>query len=482
MDPPYFQPYGAGQPNEPISPYQYSPGAAPTGFMGHQPPRHPSHPVPSCGPPYTTAQYAQAPGPHHLPMPQMDLAPMGARAPQYTVQPSSGPGITPPGGLSYHTQRHDPSAGSRRATVPGTLAGHNDQRVPRTQTSIGSGEMTAMFRGNSNSGGNYGGSPTGEPAASSNGKASIASTIPGELLNLCVTDGEQIVLNDRAPEEDRMLFDIHAQQLGARGKGMWDNITSQYYKVLGEKAPSTPRLQMKYVRSLRKHFMLPEESFRRLLAIYEEDERDRYNRIWKIFRDTGVVGSDVKVAEIECYLVRLGLENPTQDEATKVRRRRRSAAAKREQRSAPIQDRHQSPPGMVWNNSYGHMSVDGHHQYPLPGTAPQQNPGQGAPGFDFPSAMPTALSATQEDNLMMEIEMKYNGGSPEMASHGCPSPSTPGSASHDSHNPMLASGADLNAHARTLPSPSAMMPSMSSYGSMARAPDVGSHIKHEAWR
>lgn len=487
----YFTAYGqthpngsgnpAGTPNgsatghaittEPMPAYsQYSPGAAPQGFMTQPPPRHPSQPMPNGAQQYTPP-YTHTPA-QHLPMPQMDLPPMSSRthAHPYLIQQPTAPGISPDGTMPFHQQRPDLTL-PRRATVPTSITGYGDPRMPRGQPSIGPGEMVSMVRSDSNqhSTGSY-----SKKKSKTEDLPPLHTTVPPEILNQCVTSGDRVCLNAKASQDDRFLFDLHNDYKGTRGKGMWDQITQQYFRQTGQPQVSTPRLQMKFIRSVRKNVMLPRQGFEILSDIYEQDERNRYNRILAAFKEQYDLKYDLKAPELECYFVRLGFESPTMDENSRLRRRQRSMA-KREQRNsnahinAARNDRNHSPPGTIWNNSYGHIGVDNSHPY-------QQQPGVGhvhPSNFDFSANM--GLTIEQEESLMVDIKVKYD---ESELSHDSPDGSTPGSADpNDPGNPMLS---DMTGHSRMLPSPNGMLSSVAPYSAHDRNNDHT--IKQDPWR
>jgi hypothetical protein len=202
------------------------------------PPPNPAVYSPYAPPPQPSHQHHQHQHPH-----QQGLAPLltHPRPLAYRTDYASMPPIP-----SMSHGQHNPDASSvldgRR--LPPAAAANDHSRTPRTQaSSVGDVDM---FHSNVTTNGT-------SPAGIDNGSPKLMNALTTDFEKEIVHEGDGVVLNHKAPEEDRWLYDAHKKYTPQKGKGMWDVISQKHSEVFPDKDHTTARLQMKVTRGSRKY-------------------------------------------------------------------------------------------------------------------------------------------------------------------------------------------------------------------------------------
>ncbi|KAK1755239.1 hypothetical protein QBC47DRAFT_383156 [Echria macrotheca] len=213
-------------------------------------------------------------------------------------------------------------------------------------------------------------------------------------------DGEQLTLRDDAPDDDKYLFQLRKEFISEKGKGMWEEMKAKYsekHQGNWEKAA----LQMKVSRAVAKFGVWPKREIERLREAHQYYEEKRYQLILARMKENGGCRVwDWKPQHIEAMLVKLGVEEPTIDEKTGARQRRKNKAARRR---ASQMGPHASMMGGDWSNGLGlhHPSFQSHpHQVSSVAGHGRHHP------FDMmgdEGAMPPAFTSEQENELIEQI-------------------------------------------------------------------------------
>ncbi|EAQ93498.1 hypothetical protein CHGG_01733 [Chaetomium globosum CBS 148.51] len=213
-------------------------------------------------------------------------------------------------------------------------------------------------------------------------------------------DGEELTLKDDAPEDDKYLFQLRKEFISEKGKGMWEEMKARYsekHQGNWEKAA----LQMKVSRAVARYGVWPEREIDRLKEAFDYFEEMRYQLIIARMKETGGCRVwDWKKPHIVAMLVKLGLEEPTVNEKTGTRRRRK--AAKRQ--GGPQNGGH--PVMGDWSGGLGlhHPVYHGHghaHHVAAAAAARQGQPYDTMMDDDFGGA--PNLTAKEQDDLINDV-------------------------------------------------------------------------------
>ncbi|KXX77554.1 hypothetical protein MMYC01_207020 [Madurella mycetomatis] len=211
-------------------------------------------------------------------------------------------------------------------------------------------------------------------------------------------DKEELMLAENAPEDDKYLFQLRKEFLSEKGKGMWEEMKAKYsekHQGNWEKAA----LQMKVSRAVAKFGVWPEREIERLKEAYQYYEEKRYQLIIARMKENGGCRVwDWKPQHIEAMLVKMGMEEPTIDEKTGTRRRKKVAR----RRASPQNGSHQHSAMMGdWSNGLGlHQAFQGHAHHVAAG---RQAPYDMIP--DDASIAPT-FTSEQENEYLDQIFSK----------------------------------------------------------------------------
>ncbi|CAK7271853.1 hypothetical protein SEPCBS119000_004819 [Sporothrix epigloea] len=295
-------------------------------------------------------------------------------------------GRSPRNGLERTPQM--PAMSSLRQRIPSVGSATDSNRTPRTRPcalnnfpeSVNGYPITASRSGS-----------TGELLS-----GDFAAAITLESRNAVLAPGEDCELHQDCAPDDRLICNLHRRHRDARGKGMWDLISSEFHKEYPDRKLSTARLQMKHTRA-----------FSAMVKIYMEEEKKKYEsyatRLKKVIGDKYW---DFKAADVEAFLSRTGIEDAIPEQTSKTRRRNHAQGRRFRESDAGKSSASYTP--NPWNPSHVSSPAAGRQQLPLP----DSNQTPMAESFNYKhnmlASIPTpVLSQEQEVVFLDSLDQKY---------------------------------------------------------------------------
>jgi len=391
-------------------------------YMAHSPPgsHHPSSPKADVPPPmnpylghFTVSGGNEQEVSHHpfhsYEYSNVDLDPeLFGRQQQQQLQPTHVPVSAP-----HHMHHHLPPVGPPSALARPHQSPYRSDPTTRIEDLRGDPMLVGHYSSHRATPRPSGGirkkvSPVRRPSRTPNGTPQVG-TLDGQsgVVVGGDEDREKLTLGEDTPEDDKLLFQLRKEFISEKGKGMWEEIKAKYsekHQGNWEKAA----LQMKVSRAVAKYGVWPQREIERLKEAHQYFEEKRYKMILDRMKETGGCRVwDWKPQHIEAMLVKLGIEEPTPDDKSGTRRKRKAA------RRRASQNGHHAQHVMAdWSNGLGLHPFHGHPHHVA---AARQTP------FEMidEASMAPAFTSEQENEYLDQIFNKpikaENSLSPEVA-------------------------------------------------------------------